>query len=668
MRTKVLKIAALCRDAATTWAVGILAFQLFSFSAFSQTRSAVMVTNTNGVLAAPANFFAANSNLLNAAVNNTHGSGGGSGGSWPGTDGTLGTNGSGQITAAPALTTVSNNFETLPGAQALAANATNFALAAAAAASAASTNFTAGQFAARAGWWPATIFVSVNGTDTNEGTNELSPLLTFSNAVALRKTLPGAAVIQLGAGHFICASNTVLPGNTCVAGAGAWSTFLDFPATIWNESQFLIAEGDNITLMNFTLGTNNGTSVYYFPLEPLAGTNFCASGLTVNGNTDDVYAKALHQMTNLFTGQFLNCTFNSGWDCAGFQAIPGPATNSFVSFVNDTFNIAFNPNFGTTEARGVSADLMNYFVQDCVFNFQDPSDSASTFIGIWIINNVTNGCATVVSVEGNSFNFQLPSDDTEFYTQIDTGNPAVLNVIGNINPALVSNLGGGGTVNYDSAQFQSVTAGSFTGNGAGVTNLNATNLPANLQVLNTNNAASLTNIQAGQLTGSVPAATLPASLQALNTNNGANLTNLYSFLALVQSNGPMTLTADSAWHDFTGFGIRTNIGAGLTLTSGGAVCAVTCNRGGVLTVSGLQEAINISTYSTIYVEADQNVPGGAGQSFLIFPCIPSATSAITVSSGSYSMPVKSGDTVTIRYNSTGPVSLYQQIPFTFLLQ
>jgi hypothetical protein len=52
----------------------ISAFQLFSFSAFSQTRSAIMVSNATGVLAAPTNFFAANSNLLNQAV------GGGGGG------------------------------------------------------------------------------------------------------------------------------------------------------------------------------------------------------------------------------------------------------------------------------------------------------------------------------------------------------------------------------------------------------------------------------------------------------------------------------------------------------------------------------------------------------------------------------------------------------------
>ena len=53
----------------------------FCIGVMGQTRVAVMVTNTTGALAAPTNFFAANSNALNAAVNNSHGSGGGGGNS-----------------------------------------------------------------------------------------------------------------------------------------------------------------------------------------------------------------------------------------------------------------------------------------------------------------------------------------------------------------------------------------------------------------------------------------------------------------------------------------------------------------------------------------------------------------------------------------------------------
>jgi hypothetical protein len=57
----------------------LLAFAILHLpsSLLAQTRSAVEVANATGALAAPTNFFAANSNLLNQAVNNSHGGGGG---------------------------------------------------------------------------------------------------------------------------------------------------------------------------------------------------------------------------------------------------------------------------------------------------------------------------------------------------------------------------------------------------------------------------------------------------------------------------------------------------------------------------------------------------------------------------------------------------------------
>ena len=77
----------------------LLAFQLFCFSAFPQTRSALMVSNANGGLAAPTNFFAANSNLIKQASGPA--GGGGGGGGLASYDATINTNGSGQISAAP---------------------------------------------------------------------------------------------------------------------------------------------------------------------------------------------------------------------------------------------------------------------------------------------------------------------------------------------------------------------------------------------------------------------------------------------------------------------------------------------------------------------------------------------------------------------------------------
>ena len=65
------------------WSIwlAVLGFSIqpLAFRISAQTRSMVEVTNATGALAAPTNFFAANSNLLNQAVNNSHGSGGGGG-------------------------------------------------------------------------------------------------------------------------------------------------------------------------------------------------------------------------------------------------------------------------------------------------------------------------------------------------------------------------------------------------------------------------------------------------------------------------------------------------------------------------------------------------------------------------------------------------------------
>ena len=88
----------------------------FTIPCCGQTRTAVEVVNATGALAAPTNFFAANSNLLNQAVNNSHG-GGGSGGYSP--DGTtIILNGSGLLEVNPADTSslaslglaITNNF------------------------------------------------------------------------------------------------------------------------------------------------------------------------------------------------------------------------------------------------------------------------------------------------------------------------------------------------------------------------------------------------------------------------------------------------------------------------------------------------------------------------------------------------------------------------------
>jgi hypothetical protein len=80
------------------------------------------------------------------------------------------------------------------------------------------------------------------------------------------------------------------------------------------------------------------------------------------------------------------------------------------------------------------------------------------------------------------------------------------------------------TGSVPSAILTSVPAGNLTGS---VPSATLTSVPA-ASLTGAVPSATLTSVPAANLTGSVPSGTLPANLQALNTNNGINLTNLQS--------------------------------------------------------------------------------------------------------------------------------------------
>ena len=110
------------------WLLPFIIYHLSFIICFAQTRSAVMVTNATGKLAAPTNFFIANQPLLNQAVSNVPGFGTGGGGGISSFDpGTFGYNAGGGTNAAG----LSNNLVT--AIQTQATNSTNFARAIAAA-------------------------------------------------------------------------------------------------------------------------------------------------------------------------------------------------------------------------------------------------------------------------------------------------------------------------------------------------------------------------------------------------------------------------------------------------------------------------------------------------------------------------------------------------------
>ena len=319
-------------------------------------------------------------------------------------------------------------------------------------------------------YWPRTIFVSINGSDTNLGTNANSPLLTLTNALKMASGLPGSSnLILLGAGYFPFPTNTVVHANTAIAGQGEGVTTL-VPTGLgrFSGQQFvscLITEGDNIKLRNFTLGTNTSTPWFYFLLSPEWGTNFTMENVRIYGSSDNIYLDGCNlQPTLPFVGVFANCSFYSAYDTV-FTG--GPPIGSQMFFRNCDFNIT---NFPIPAAdpvatpHGVHNYTINLYAENCVFNISNDVNQATCAIELG--NYVS---PTTATVKNCTFNIQNGPYPAQQYGILLDGPGTTLNVIGAINPANIGNFGG--TVNYDAAQFDGVIASSFSGGGSGLSNL-----------------------------------------------------------------------------------------------------------------------------------------------------------------------------------------------------
>ena len=319
-----------------------------------------------------------------------------------------------------------------------------------------------------------TIWVETNGSDSGLGTNILSPFLTLSNAVNVASNLVvstlGDVAIHVGSGTFPV-SNLVVTANISIIGAGANQTYLPDLST-YSAQSGLIIEGNNITLRGFTLGTNIAAGLYHFPMKFLYGSNFLASDLAIVGDSDGIYVPGLspqgYQNATVF-----NCTITTAFDDFTMQNITASA-NSVWTFQNCVLNVvpdgsylgslhhAFNVNVGNSNAP------CNLTVQHCTLNVSN-NTPGTLATGVY-------AAGANVLVDDNTYNItnggaggQEPID-----LQAGANGGSVLTVAGAINPAYIFNTGS--TVNYDSAQFQNVAANSFTGNGGGMTNLQATNI------------------------------------------------------------------------------------------------------------------------------------------------------------------------------------------------
>ena len=312
-------------------------------------------------------------------------------------------------------------------------------------AAAAATNFTLSEVTNLGRTlWPHTVFVSVNGSDTNAGTNILAPVLTISNALRIAANLGGSNLIRLGVGQFQITNNTVLGPNTGLVGEGAGQTLISFRPRYDFPTGYLAIEGDNVYLSGFTLGTNTANGWYYYPLSPEYGTNFYARDLRVVGNSDAVMMNGMNLApATPFIGTFFNCTFSSGFDTV-FEYSFG--SNSALAFTCCTFDIVQSAYFASfarlgEPCRGMVINFGSWTVNNCTFNVEGFANAETCAIE-------ENATASGLTVNNNIYNVTNALYPAQRHGINVLGGP--LNVIGAINPANVSNAGG--TVNYDAIQ------------------------------------------------------------------------------------------------------------------------------------------------------------------------------------------------------------------------
>ena len=404
-----------------------------------------VTTDSSGNLVAPASFFTVNSNLLNAAI-------------WV-------EEGSNWLASLPGFGTpgkiLSNNFTWQP-----------------------SPTGGGGGSVLR----PNTIFVEVNGSDANAGTNMGAPFLTLTNALHLAGLLGGSNVIQLGPGQFPIPEHTVVPANVTLLGQSQSATYITLINPTGDDAGYLYTEGDNITLKNFTLGTNTVNGTDWWPFVPSYGTNFLAENVTFIGDSDVIYCGVGDPWTNQFIGTFRRCDVNSGYDCVrqSYTSGSGALTNSFVAFIGCNFNIVEDAGF-SQNIRGIAIDNGYWLVKDCVFNLLETANS--TYAAAILVENNYSTLPPKMEVDGNVFNVTNTGSTHTSYGVYVHGiyNNAVLTVCGAINPTNVVNSGG--IVNYDQI------AASYTGI---IPTGNVTNA-AGFRVLYQNDGPNLTNLDASQL-------------------------------------------------------------------------------------------------------------------------------------------------------------------------
>ena len=285
---------------------------------------------------------------------------------------------------------------------------------------------------------------TILGNDLNDGTR-LNPLSTLYETFS---RLTNGGTIYLGEGSFFY-NTTQWPTNINVVGKGQGVTFIynDYPAQQVTVNPFPITLGENSTVNNLTFVRN-----IQFPVS--------SGNLTLNNVTID--SLTYHDVDGLGQGNIIsgnvivnNCTINSRYDCVAFQL------NGNTSMLLN--NCIFHPQ----NPSGSTFDIPQ------AFNMQ-LYENASFIVngGILILESTRTNNAAAWTITTNGANTHCSIDGLT----IDSSRVTPTN---QFEPTLTSGVNGGFLVanKYKALNgFIALGGSTYSGNGSGLTNLNAANI------------------------------------------------------------------------------------------------------------------------------------------------------------------------------------------------
>lgn len=361
------------------------------------------------------------------------------------------------------------------------------------------------------------LWVSINGNDSNAG-NQLSPLLTINKALTTASNLHGA-VINVGPGRF-GVSDGFLTTNVVMVGTPLWQSVL---TNIASSFGILVIAGDGAGIYGMQVGdgtsdTNGGVT----PLIIYKGTNSQCIGNYFFGHEDCVFQKRpLNNGTYPAANPPASFTISQNKFLTAWDALVIP--NSGV------VTVTYNNWFTYFDAQLTNLNTSMHFIYDqgtaaliCGGNNFNATNNNTDATGGCI---VTTSGSCVLTVWGNTFN----------NTNLDSAGGGVVYSIQNSGTLISLD----GVLPVDIAQNGTlVNRAYFTGNGSGLTNLNASSLASGtvpLIVLPTNNATVSSNIYNGNGAGltNIP-------LTAFNYSAFARATNAVVTNTFIQTNSDGT--------------------------------------------------------------------------------------------------------------------------------